>query len=133
MPVYVDTSAWIALHEPRDEHHASAKDCLSRLRRERTHLVTGTHTLIEFIDGLTHHYDQATAARELERLQTSASLRIEPTHDVQEAAAERFQARPDWNIDLSDALSFAFMENAGIDRAFAYDDDFRKPGFDVLR
>lgn len=133
MAVYVDTGAWIALYEPRDENHDTAKRRLRSLRDSHEVLVAGWHTLVEFIDGIVHHYDQARAAQELDRIRGSPSVRIEPAHPHREEALDLFDDRRDWGIDLSDAISFALMGDLGLERAFAYDEDFETAGFTVLR
>lgn len=133
MAVYLDTGALIALYEPRDTNHGSAKRRLDQLRTDREVLVSGWHTIVEFIDGLAHHYTQARAAQELDRLRSSPRLRIEDTEPYRQAAIEILDSRTDWGIDLSDALSFATMEALELQAAFAYDEDFEMAGFEVLR
>lgn len=132
MTIYVDTGAWIALHEPRDRHHAAAKRFLDRCLADRTRLVTGWHTIIELVDGLTHHYDQDTAVDRLTRLTASRSVTILPSEPLREEALDLFTRHRGWEVDLSDCFSFALMEAEGIDTAFAFDADFEKPGFQVL-
>ncbi|MBI2078066.1 MAG: PIN domain-containing protein [Euryarchaeota archaeon] len=130
MAVY-DTSAWIALHEPRDSNHKAAKARLEGLMAAQDVLVVGWHTLVELADGLARHYGQKRAALELERLVSSPRVRIEPSEGHVGPARELFKARPNWGVDLSDCLSFALMRARSISRVFTYDDDFRKAGFQV--
>jgi predicted nucleic acid-binding protein len=92
-------------------------------------LVASWHTLVELVDGLARHYGQKEAAAELERLLGSARLRVEPSEPHLPAAQEWFRSRPNWNVDLSDCLSFALMTSKKIERAFTYDRDFAKAGF----
>jgi len=83
MAIYVDTGAWIALHESRDVHHDEARRQLAAIREDGELLVTGWHTVVEFVDGLCHHYDQARAVKQLDRLRESPSVRRgrgEPPH-----------------------------------------------------
>ena len=47
-------------------------------------------------------------------------------------ATDIFETRTDWNVDLSDCLSFALMEYLGVTRVFTYDSDFAKAGFEVV-
>jgi predicted nucleic acid-binding protein len=130
MAVYVDTSAWIALHERRDRHHGAAKQTLQGLLASHEILVTGVHTLVEFADGLARHYDQAHAADAIQRLVESSALRIDPSEPHWTEALKVFTARRDWNVDLTDCLSFALMDAAGIRRAFTFDRDFDKAGLE---
>lgn len=129
MAVYVDTSAWIALHEPRDQNHATAKKRLLDLLAAKELLVVGWHTLVELADGLARHYGQKEAAQELERLLKSPSIRVEPSEPHLATARKIFAGRAGWNVDLSDCLSFALMEAKRLGRVFTYDADFAKAGF----
>lgn len=131
MAVYVDTSAWIALHEPRDTNHGAAKRRLDALLKAQDVLVAGWHTMVELADGLARHYSQRAASTELERLLSSPRLRIEPSEPHGAAARELFGSRPNWGVDLSDCLSFTLMRAKSISRVFTYDHDFRKAGFEV--
>ena len=132
MAIYVDTGAWIALHESRDSHHDEARRQLAAIREDGELLVTGWHTVVELVDGLCHHYDQARAVKQLDRLRESPSVRIVDTESLRTEATSLLQDRLRWGIDLSDALSFAVMEHEGIDEAFTYDDDFEKAGFEIV-
>lgn len=132
MHVYVDTSAWIALHEPREGDHAAATKALARLVKGNAVLVTGWHTLTEFADGLARHYDQATAAAQVGRILASPRVRVEPSEPHLPRALDLLRTRPEWDVDLSDCLSFALMDGVGLRQAFTYDADFRKPGFTLL-
>lgn len=129
MAIYVDTSAWIALHEPRDNNHQAAIKRLRVLFDSQETLVAGWHTLAELADGLVRHYGQKEASAELERLLRSPRLRVEPSEPHLPAARELFRLRPGWNVDLSDCLSFALMTAKNIERVFTYDRDFAKAGF----
>lgn len=131
MSVYVDTGAWIALHEARDQNHAAAVERLRALHRAGETLVTGWHTLVEYADGLARHYDQRTASKELATILRSPAIRVAPSEPGMTTALELLSSRADWNVDLSDCLSFALMKAQGIARAFTYDADFRKAGFTI--
>jgi uncharacterized protein len=129
---YVDTSAWIALHEPRDANHKRATQALNALMAGGEVLVVGWHTLVEFADGLARHYDQRHASAEIERLLSSPRVRVEPSDTVAAEAREMFSKRGNWNVDLSDCLSFALMHSKAIRRVFTYDRDFTKPAFELV-
>jgi len=130
--VYVDTSAWIALQEPRDRNHRKARAALLDLMDRETLLVSGWHTVVVFADGLARHYDQRTASTVVGKLLASPSLRVEPSEPHREAALEMLRDRGDWNVDLSDCLSFALMQATAITQAFTYDRDFAKARFGTI-
>ncbi|MGH2669695.1 MAG: type II toxin-antitoxin system VapC family toxin, partial [bacterium] len=117
-------------HEPRDAHHARARETLTDLLSRREPLVSGWHTVVEFLDGLAHHYGQERAARVFDVMTLSPRLVIEPSEPHLEQAFELFKGRAAWGVDLSDCLAFAVMGAHGIGRAFTYDADFEKAGFE---
>lgn len=132
MPVYIDTSAWIALHEPGDSNHRKATAALAALLRRKRTLVSGLHTAVEFGDGLTRHYGQEPAAAAIEKILQSPSVRWLPSEPHFEAARKIFSSRGSWGVDLSDCLSFALMEARGVEAAFTFDSDFQKGGFEIV-
>ncbi len=133
MAVYVDTGAWIALHDRKDSNHGAAKRTAARLKQEGERLVTGRHTLVEFADGLARHYDQHTAAHEVDRISQSPRVMVEESESHWSAAMDLLRTRTDWNVDLSDCLSFALMSHVGITRVLSFDSDFERAGFSILK
>jgi predicted nucleic acid-binding protein len=129
---YIDTGAWIALLDPKDAFHASARATRGRLQAAQEGLVTGWHTLTELADGLSRHANQTHASRTLSRILESPSVRVEASEPHLDRAIELFTTRLDWGVDLSDCISFALMEAHRIRRAFAYDRDFEKAGFEIV-
>ncbi|HVM46142.1 MAG TPA: PIN domain-containing protein [Candidatus Thermoplasmatota archaeon] len=132
MPAYVDTSAWIALHEPRDANHERAREQLHSLVERRIGLLTGWHSVVEFADGLARHYDQRTAADQVERILTSRVVRVVSSEPHLRAALDVLRKNPEWGLDASDALSAALMRAEGVGTVFTYDSDFTKLKFNVI-
>ena len=58
--VLVDTAAWIALVNTRDELHKQAGEVMAELRRRNVTLVTTEFVLLEY--GLHEHRNHATGA-----------------------------------------------------------------------
>lgn len=132
MVAYIDTGAWIALLDAKDTHHEAARAMRSSIQDAQEILFTGWHTLIELADGLTRHASQAHSAETIQAIVESQSVHVEPSQPHRDRALEFFTKYHDWNVDLSDCFSFALMEEHGIQRAFTYDDDFAKPGFEII-
>lgn len=130
MTLYVDTSAWIALFDRKEKAHSSARAVVEGAAGRNVKLLTGWHTLVELADGIANHYDQARAAREIDRLLRSPSVRVLDSESRRDAALDLLRARTSWGVDLSDCLSFALMTHHGIATAFTYDRDFEKAGFE---
>jgi predicted nucleic acid-binding protein len=129
MSVFVDTSALYALLDEADAYHVDASDTLRRL--VGAELVTHAFVVVE------------TAALVGRRLPWPASERLVdgllPVVDVAPVDAELFagalSAYRRWGsagISLVDQTSFAFMRARGVRRAFAFDDDFPREGFELV-
>ncbi len=129
MTVFVDTSALYALLDEADAHHPEASDVLRRVAG--TQLVTHAFVVVEtcalvggrlpwraserLIDGLLSVIDVEPVG---------AGLFAEAMTAYRQAASAR--------VSLVDQASFALMRSLGIRRAFAYDEDFGRAGFEVL-
>jgi predicted nucleic acid-binding protein len=131
LSVFVDTSAWYALASSSDQDHRAANAIYAELVDTDESLVTSSYTIAETM-GL---MQRRLGWKPLELF--SAAVR---TIDVawiddalhREAEAILF-ARRRRGLTIVDAASFAVMTSRGIDRAFAFDDDFDREGFSVLR
>lgn len=130
--IYVDTSALFALADPRDREHAVALAAAARSAQRGDTWVTGWHTLYEFTDGVCDRMGQKAAAERLHRLVGNPRLRVQSSEERLSDARRLLETRVDWGVDLSDCLSFAIMRNLGIRRAFTFDLDFEKAGFETV-
>jgi uncharacterized protein len=127
--VFIDTSALFALLDEDDAHHMDASDLLRRLAG--VELVTHTFVVLE------------TAALVGRRLPWEASERLvggilpvigvvtvdDPLYASALAAYRQSETR---SVSLVDRTSFALMASRGIRRAFAFDDDFEREGFELV-
>jgi predicted nucleic acid-binding protein len=124
--VFVDTSALIALLDAEDLRHVEASTTLDWLR-ESADLVTTNYVQVEAL---------AVCRRRLGREAADALIDVflpvvdviwvgAPIHEVA-VAASRSSGR---SASFVDEVSFAVMRTAGIQKAFAYDDDFEREGF----
>lgn len=128
-PVFVDTSAFIALLVSDDAHHARATRAFEALAASESRLLTSSYVLVEtyallfrrvgiravraFRDGFTPLLETAWVGAELHERGVERHLRA------------RGRSRP----SLVDAVSFELMMERSIDRAFAFDPDFERAGF----
>jgi uncharacterized protein len=126
---YVDTSALIALAVSSDKNHARAVSFLRAALSGGTRFVLGRPVLIEYIDGVTKRIGKAEAIEQLQALETSAVMRIEPDVDEDHVLAhELFLRYDDQPIDLTDCLSFAIIGRLRLGEAFTFDRDFATHG-----
>lgn len=134
LPIFVDSSGYVAAALVRDDHHAEAESILRRLARERTPLVTTRYVLAEthaLVLGRRRNPEEALAV--ITTIEQSLLTTLAPVTDADERRARTILARyADKLFSLTDATSFAVMERLGISIAVSLDQDFTQYGFQVL-
>ena len=131
IPVFVDTSAFVALADGRDGNHGAARRCLRRLGRDRRPLVTSTDVLDELLTLLrvrVGHAAAVAAGRSLFETRWCRLVEIGP--ETRAAAWELFVRFDDHVFSFTDCTSFALMRAMQIVEAFTFDRrDFSTMGF----
>lgn len=129
--LFVDTSAWIALAVPEDAHHGDAVRLRARLAQQGVRFHTSDWALAETVGVLERRRGREIAHRAGDLILQSAAVRLAVvTEDQVHKAWQRFKEFP--GPSLVDCASFTVMEDLGITRAFAFDDDFSRAGFHVI-
>lgn len=129
MSVFVDTSALYALLDEDDAHHADASDALRRL--VGTELVTHAFVVIETAALVGRRLPWPAAERLVDGILSVVEVQaVDP--DLYAGSMAAYRASRSASVSLVDHASFAFMRALGIRRAFAYDDDFGREGFELV-
>lgn len=131
----IDTSALLAIANPRDQYHDEAVSI------GRRHLAGGgrwtgtTLVLAEFHGHLLRLSGSETARSHLDALLSDPAHEwIDASVDLVREASERWLARfPNQALSLTDAVSFEVMRSMDLTRAFAFDHHFEVAGFERLR
>lgn len=124
------TSAYYALADESDQDHLEALAIFARLTDERWHMVTPNFVLAELHALLLHRLGRAVAARVLARIDYSPSNTIIRISESQEQRARVIIAQyADKDFSLTDATTFAAMENLRLAIAFSFDTHFTQYGF----
>lgn len=128
--VLADTSYYVALLSPRDQHHAAARQIAAELHRP---IVVTEFVLLE----LANAYCGVESRRRLPALW--AFLRSEPTVSIVPASSEllgrgfsRFADRLDKEWSLTDCISLIVMEEHGLTEALSSNHHFEQAGFTIL-
>jgi len=130
-----DTSALLALANPRDQYHARATDIARRFFAAGGRLAGTALVLGELYSHLLYLMGPAAARRATvallddpgyEWLDTPVSL-------VRAAVSGWLERFADQRFSLTDAVSFEVMRRQRLTTAFAFDRDFVTAGFDLLR
>lgn len=125
--IFVDTSFFVALLDPRDGNHARAVKALSVLREQRLGdaLLTTNNVVLETITVARYEVGHALAVRAGQLLYGEKLARLHRTNADEEAAAfEYLKKYRDKEYSAVDCLSFVVMEKRGITEALAFDSDF---------
>src|SRR5665213_2383295 len=127
-----DSSAYLALLDRRDEHHAEAVAILTALAAGRYRSFT-TSTIVIEAHALILANLGGDQARQFLRTIAASDTRIVQVRARDEAAARDLLFRyTDKEWSFTDAISFVVMERLGMRLAFTFDDDFSQYGFTRL-
>jgi len=128
---FADTSFWIALQVPRDEHHSVAK-CL--WETDSDPVLTTNHVVGETWTFLRRRADHRTAVGFYQATAASPRLRIDHVpQDVEMEAWSWLLRHDEREYSFVDATSFAVMRRRRVRHALAFDGDFAAAGFIELR
>ena len=131
--VFVDAGAWIALNDRGDRFHPSAVGYYQRVLRERHLLVTTNLVIAEAYINIRRAGGYQPAMRFLDSTRQSSRLTKVYSDASLEAEAEKLLRRyADQDFSLTDAVSFAVMQQRGITGAFAFDAHFAAAGFLIM-
>jgi predicted nucleic acid-binding protein len=130
--VFLDSSGYLAVVNPRDTYHRQARDAWAELIDQRFQTYTSSFVIAEahalFLTRLGYRHARAF----LEQLETTAT-RILWVQPAEVKAAEAIIYRySDKNFSLTDATSFVLMERHRIGAALTTDHNFAQYGFHVL-
>jgi predicted nucleic acid-binding protein len=120
---FVDTGAWYAIADSSDRHHEEASRFYLE-QAEAGRLVTTVLVVAETWALLASHLGRDAALTFWATLRQARFPVLIPDRADLEAAWHIAQGFPDQSFSLVDCVSFAIMERAGLDEAFAFDAHF---------
>ena len=130
--IFVDTSAFVALNNPRDPHHENSLELSLKLEGQLAPLVTTNYILAESYTVISQKVDKETSVYFKENFDPRIKI-VRVSEELEEIAWQIFKKIISKNVSYIDCTSFAVMRSLGVTQAFAYDEDFRKEGFKLLR
>lgn len=133
-PIFVDTSAFVALASSKDRNHASARKLLRHLARTHQSLVTSTYVADEVITLVRMRIGHRAAVEAGRAILDSKWCRmLEIDENLREKAWELFRQYDDQVFSFTDCTSFAAMRDLRIQDAFTFDrTDFAAAGFSAV-
>ena len=126
--LFVDSFYYIALINPRDQHHGHVQTIAPTLTG--CHFWTTDLVLIEVANALSAERLRGYAAgyvRSLEQSSDTTIIRLD--NDLFERALSLYEQRSDKTWSLTDCLSFVVMEDHNLTEALTGDHHFRQAGF----
>lgn len=131
--VFIDTSMFKALVDPKDEFYQKANDIWEKLKDQKLVLVTTNFILDETFTLIRMRCGRLLSLELRQRLEEGLrGIKI-----VRVLALDEKHAWPwfeqDWNgLSFTDCVSFAVMKRLGIDSVAAFDKHFARAGFEIV-
>jgi hypothetical protein len=131
--IFVDASAWIALHNRRDQHHAAAVRAFRDLTGTAVRLVATDYVVDEALTHIRLWGGHGAAVRFGEVVRNHPLVDwVDVDATVWAAAWEIFVRYDDKDFTFTDCTSFAVMRQRTLRDAFAFDQNFAQMGFRLL-
>lgn len=132
--IFVDTSAFLAIENRRDRHHAEALAFRDAMLPTGRRWVTSDYVLAETLTTLRFRAGHAIAVDFGQAVRESGLLTVEAVSIlIREEAWRIFKTFADKDFSFTDCTSFVLMERLAISIAFAFDDHFRQYGKFIVR
>ena len=124
--IFVDTGAWYAMTDRKDEDHASV---VAALREYRGRLLTSNYVLDETLTLVRFRLGWRVSRQLGETLRAGVLARLERISPRDEEAAwEIFSTWSDKSFSYTDCTSFAICNRLELPLCLAIDNDFRSFG-----
>lgn len=131
--LFVDTNAWIALSNKRDQLHNPALKINRELLRDGYYYVTTNFVLDETYTGLLIKIGHFAAVGFGEKIRSTQAVQIIHINEVIEEEAWRlFKQCSDKDFSFTDCTSFIVMRQLNLIDAFTSDHHFEQMGFTAL-
>lgn len=135
--IFVDTGAWIAILNRRDQHHQEAATIYRNLQQQQIPLLTTDYVLDETITRLRYDATHSLAAMFLDRIEllmeTGVLTIAEIDTNVFREAKALFRQYDSARLSFTDCTSFVVCRENRINEAFAFDRHFPIMGIDLRR
>jgi predicted nucleic acid-binding protein len=133
--IFVDTGAWIALLNQRDQHHRDAVAVLEGLQQQQIRLLTTDYVIDETVTRLRYDTNHALAVTFLDRIALLVETEIltiaEIDKNVFVEAKELFCQYDSVQLSFTDCTSFVICRVNNVSEAFAFDHHFPIMGIDL--
>ncbi len=131
--IFVDTSAFLALVNEEDNNHTEAASFLEKIKSGRVKIkkiITSDYIIDETLTRIRYsvgHQEAVEWGKDI--LASNVIEKLEVGREMFGLAWELFQTYSDKKLSFTDCTSFAIMKKKGIEKAFSFDEDFKRIGF----
>jgi len=132
-PIFIDTSAWIAMAVARDQYHRKAASFYRKISKRNAILITSnyilleTYTRIRYDDG---HRKAVSFHRIVLEATRTGRLRVEwVIPSIDQEAWKIFESYEDQDFSFVDCTSFVICRRLKVQEVFGFDEHFRTMGF----
>ena len=134
--IFVDTSAFLALVNEKDNEHVAAKQFLEDIKNGKIRvkkIITSDYIIDETLTRIRYSVGHKEAVEWGKDILASKVIeKIEIQREIFGLAWELFQTYEDKKLSFTDCTSFALMKKKGIEKVFSFDEDFTRLGFVLL-
>lgn len=135
--IFVDTGAWIALLNQRDQHNRDAVNVLTDLRDQQLRLVTSDYIVDETVTRIRYDTNHKLAVEFLNRIDLLVETEILTVVQIDEKvfteAKMLFRQYGSARLSFTDWTSFALCRTNNITKAFAFDRHFTMMGIELVQ
>ena len=132
--IFGDTSAFFALVDKTERYHEKAIEMSNKIAKEKLEIVISDHILSETITlvrGKIGFRESLLIGKKL--LDSKITTLVIINEKILNNAWDIFLKYSDKDFSFIDCISFAVMEQEGIDTAFTFDHHFEQIGFKILK
>ena len=130
--IFVDSGAWIALLNRRDQHHDDAAAILNNLVQQNVQLLTTDYVIDETVTWLRYRVNHAIAVQFLDLIKSSRATSVLDLVAIDrilfQEAEQLFRQYDTAKLSFTDCTSFAVCQQYNISEAFAFDQHFPMMG-----
>ncbi|VVB97706.1 tRNA(fMet)-specific endonuclease VapC [uncultured archaeon] len=134
--LFVDTSAFLALVNEKDNNHLAAASFLEEIKNGKVRIkkiITSDYIIDETLTRIRYAMGHKEAVYWGQDILSSKVIeKVDVGRELFEPAWELFKTYEDKKLSFTDCTSFAIMKKRGIEKVFSFDDDFERVGFKLL-
>ncbi len=134
---FVDSGAWIALFNVRDQLHSEARVIFNALQQQRERLYTTDYVIDETVTRLRYDVSHPAAVEFIDAIEGAEEMSTVTLVAIDKAffqeAKQIFRQYSSERLSFTDCTSFVACQNYGIASAFAFDQHFPIMGITLLQ